>query len=145
MAQPSATLSPPSMNDRVKEQSEVAFQKQMQARTAINLWAGSQPPSLFKTGDRVWLEGKNLKLPYQSLKLVPKCHGPFRIKQMVSNVAAQLELPLAWTIHDVFHTGLLTQFKETSQYGDNFPRPPPDIIDGEEEFEVEAIINHHYF
>ena len=60
------------MNDRVEEQSEVAFQKQMQARTAINLWAGSQPQSLFKTGDRVWLEGKNLKLPYQSLKLAPK-------------------------------------------------------------------------
>ena len=73
-------LSPPSMNDRVKERSEVAFQKRMQARTAINLWAGSQPPSLFKTGDKVWLEAKNLKLPYQSLKLVPKRHGPFRIK-----------------------------------------------------------------
>ena len=133
------------MNDRVEEQSEVAFQKRMQARTAINLWAGSQPRSLFKTGDRVWLEGKNLKLPYQSLKLAPKRHGPFHIKRMVSNVAAQLELPPAWTIHDVFHTSLLTPFRETNQYGDNFPRPPPDVIDGEEEFEVEAIINHRYF
>ena len=138
-------LSPPSMNDRVEERSEVAFQKRMQARTAINLWAGSQPLGLFKTGDRVWLEAKNLKLPYQSLKLAPKRHGPFRIKRMISSVAAQLELPPAWTIHDVFHTGLLTMFKETHQYGDNFPRPPPDIIDGEEEFEVEAIINHRYF
>ena len=106
-------LSPPSMNDRVEEQSEVAIQKRMQAHTAINLWAGSQPPSLFKTGDRVWLEAKNLKLPYQSLKLMPKHHRPFYIKQMILNVAAQLELPLAWTIHDVFHTGLLTAFKET--------------------------------
>ena len=64
---------------------------------------------------------------------------------MILNVAAQLELPPAWTIHDIFHMGLLTLFRETSQYGDNFPRPPPDIIDGEEEFEVEAIINHRYF
>ena len=120
----------------------------MQARTVINLWAGSQPPGLFRTGDRVWLEGKNLKLPYQSLKLAPKCHRwhrPFRIRQMISNVAAQLELPSAWTIHNVFHTGLLSPFVETSQYGDNFPRPPPDVIDGEEEFEVKAIINHRYF
>ena len=138
-------LSPPSMNDRVEERSKVAFQKRMQARMAINLWAGSQPQSLFKAGDRVWLEGKNLKLPYQSLKLAPKRHGPFRIKRMISNVAAQLELPPAWTIHDVFHTGLLTPFRETDQYGDNFPRPPPDVIDGEEEFEVEAIINHRHF
>ena len=60
---------------------------------------------------------------------------------MISNVAAQLELPPAWTIHDIFHTGLLTPFRETSQYGDNFPSPPPDVIDGEEEYEVEAIIN----
>ena len=118
-------LSPPLMNDRVEERSEVAFQKWMQARTAINLWAGTQPPSLFETGDRVWLEGKNLKLPYQSLKLVPKRHGPFQIKRMISNVAAQLELPPAWTIHDVFHTGLLMPFRETPQYSDNFPRPPP--------------------
>ena len=94
---------------------------------------------------RVWLEGKNLKLPYQSLKLAPKCHGPFCIKCMISNVAAQLELPPAWTIHDIFHTGLLMLFRETPQYSDNFPRPPPDVIDGEEEFEVEAIINHRYF
>ena len=117
----------------------------MQACTTINLWAGSQPPSLFKTGDRVWLESKNLKLPYQSLKLVPKCHGPFCISRMISNIAARLELPPAWTIHDIFHAGLLTLFKETSQYSDNFLRPPPDVIDGEEEFEVEAIINHQYF
>jgi hypothetical protein len=136
-------LSPPSMNERVEERMEIAFQKRLQARQAINHWAGWQPPILYTIGDRVWLEGKNLKLPYQSLKLAPKHHGPFKIIRVISPVAYQLALPLAWTIHDVFHAGLLTPYRETRQYGENYPRPPPDVIDGEEEFEVEAISGHH--
>jgi hypothetical protein len=53
--------------------------------------------------------------------------------------------PPAWTIHDVFHAGLLTPYRETPEYGINFPRPPPDIVDGEKEFEVETISGHRLF
>jgi hypothetical protein len=81
------------MNERVEEQTKVAFQKRLQAHQAINHWAGRQPPTLYATGDRVWLEGKNLKLPYQSLKLTPKRHGPFKIIKVISPVAYQLALP----------------------------------------------------
>jgi hypothetical protein len=136
---------PPSMNDRVEERTEMAYWKRLQAREAINKWAGVQPSSLFKTGDRVWLEGKHLNLPYQMLKLAPKHHGPFLITKVVSPVAYRLELPPAWTIHDVFHAGLLTPYRETPEYGFNFPRPPPDIVDREKEFEVEAISGHCLF
>jgi hypothetical protein len=136
---------PPSMNDRAEERTEMAYQKRLQAREAINKWAGVQPSSLFKTGDRVWLEGKHLNLPYQTLKLAPKRHGPFLITKVISPVAYRLELPPAWTIHDVFHAGLLTPYRETPEYGVNFPRPPPDIVDGEKEFEVEAISRHRLF
>ena len=47
-----------------------------------------------------------------------------------------------WKIHPVFHATLLRQYKETDVYGANFPRPPPDIIEGEETYEVERILKH---
>jgi hypothetical protein len=42
----------------------------------------------------------------------------------------------------VFHASLLSPYQETTAHGPNFLRPPPDLIDGEEEFEVERIISH---
>ena len=136
---------PPSMNERAEERTINAHQKRVQAKAAINRWAGEPPERKFKTGDRVWLEGKNLKLPYQNLKLAPKRFGPFSITRVISPVAYQLDLPPSWTIHNVFHAGLLSPYHESTQYGANFPRPPPDVIDGEEEYEVEAIRNHRRF
>ena len=78
-------------------------------------------------------------------KLAPKHHGPFKITKRVSPVAYQLELPTAWTIHNIFHASLLTPYHETMEHGTNYMRPPPDLIEDAEEYEVEAIINYHYF
>ena len=47
-------------------------------------------------------------------------------------------------IHNVFHMDLLTPYIETQAYGENYPQPPPEIIDGKEEYEVELIIDDHY-
>ena len=44
-------------------------------------------------------------------------------------------------IHPVFHVNLLSWYKETEAHGPNYEKPPPDIIDGEPEWEVEKIIN----
>ena len=54
----------------------------------------------------------------------------------------ELELPKSCKIHLVFHAMLLTAYKETEAHGPNFTKPPPDLIQGEEEYEVEAILNH---
>ena len=45
------------------------------------------------------------------------------------------------SIHDVFHIDLLTPYNETTMHGPNFIEPPPDLIDGEEEYEVESILD----
>ena len=50
-------------------------------------------------------------------------------------------LPEQWKIHPVFHVDLLTPYKETAFHGTNYTRPPPDLIDGEEEYEVEKILD----
>ena len=98
----------------------------------------------YKVGDRVWLEAMHLKLPYQATKLNPKQYGPFPIEKVLSPVAYQLTLPNNWRIHNVFHTSLLSPYEETLTYGLNFSRPPPDLIDEEEEQEIERILSHQY-
>ena len=37
---------------------------------------------------------------------------------------------------------MLRQYKETDVYGANFPWLPPDVIEGEETYEVERILKH---
>jgi hypothetical protein len=55
-------------------------------------------------------------------------------------VVFQLELPHQWKIHNVFHASLLTPYIETELHGQNFPEPPPEIVEGDPEFEVEQIV-----
>jgi len=38
---------------------------------------------------------------------------------------------------------MLHPYQKTEQYGINFQEPPPDLIDGEPEWEVEKILNVH--
>jgi len=62
------------------------------------------------------------------------------VAAQISKVAYRLCLPSTWKIHDIFHASLLTPYKETNQHRPNFIEPPPDILEGEEEWEVEKIL-----
>ena len=42
----------------------------------------------------------------------------------------------------MFHATLLRQYNETEVYRANFPRPTPELIKGEEVYEVENILRH---
>ena len=44
-------------------------------------------------------------------------------------------------IWNAFHVSLLTPYKEMEVHGPNFDHPPPDLIEGEEEFEVERVLD----
>ena len=79
------------------------------------------------------------------MKLAPRQYGPFMVAAKISNVTYKLSLPPTWKIHDVFHASLLTPYKETDQHGPNFIEPPPDIIKGKEEWEVEKIIKERTY
>ena len=91
-----------------------------------------------KVGDLVWLEARNLAVRGMC-KLLPKWYGPYPIIERKGAVAYWLKLPSEMKIHDVFHIDLLLPYKEMEAYGPGYTRPPPDLIEGEEEYEVESI------
>jgi Chromo (CHRromatin Organisation MOdifier) domain len=101
---------------------------------------GQRQFKLLKKGKQVWLEGTNLKLSHPSAKLAPRRYGPFPIIDVISPVVYRIQLPLHWHIHDVFHVSLLTPYKETDAHGRNFSELPPDLIEGEPEYEVDQIL-----
>src|SRR6201996_9858367 len=89
--------------------------------------------------------GANLRTDQPTSKLAPRRHGHFVITQVMSPVSYRLELPHQWRIHPVFHIDLLTPYRETTMHGENYQRPPPELVDNEEEFEVEAILDSRTF
>jgi len=98
--------------------------------------------SRWKEGQEVWLDANNLSLPYGSIKLAPRRHRPFQIEKVISSVAYWLRLLPQWTIHPIFHASLLTLYVQTKEHRENYSRPPPDLIDNQEQYEVETIRSH---
>jgi hypothetical protein len=94
-----------------------------------------------KIGDLVFLDGKNLKLNYPTAKLSPKCQGPLEIIEKIGMTSYKLKTPKHWRIHNIIHGALLTPCIKTEAHGPNHLKPLPTLIDNEEEYEVEQIIN----
>jgi Integrase zinc binding domain/Chromo (CHRromatin Organisation MOdifier) domain len=137
----------PTSNQKTEDYVSKFQKNRLMAILALNKATSAHAPlsSKYSQGQRVWLEGKNLPISHGTVKLSPKCYGPFIITKLISPVASQLDLPASWNIHPVFHNNLLTPYVETNAHGPNFTRPPPDLINGEAEYEVEAIRSHRYF
>ncbi len=108
-------------------------------------WVKHKDTPKYHEGDLVWLEGCHLRTNQPTAKLVPKRHGPFQITQVMSPVNYRLKLPTQWSIHDVFHIDLLTPYHETDLHGSNYSRPAPDLVDNEEEYEIEKVLNVRHF
>ena len=78
---PSAAEGPTSItnNETVESRHQLIKEHRAAAIQALNDIAQTAPGSQYKVGDWVWLEAKQLTLPYASAKLAPKHHGPFKI------------------------------------------------------------------
>jgi len=95
-------------------------------------------------GDKVFLSTRDLHIRHRAPKLDPKFIGPYQITKRVGKVAYELALPDTMKIHPVFHISRLRKHKEGSvDWPDRVDelRPPPEIVDDEEEFEIEAILD----
>src|SRR5271168_624003 len=95
----------------------------------------------FVIGQKVWLDTRNLKTSYHK-KIAPKREGPFEIDEVLGPVTYRLKLPETWKIHNVFHAILLRPYVENEVHGGNFPHPLPELLEGQEVYEVESIIKH---
>jgi Integrase zinc binding domain/Chromo (CHRromatin Organisation MOdifier) domain len=95
----------------------------------------------FKKNQKVWLDTRNLKISHHK-KIALKREGPFEIDEVLGPVTYQLKLPESWRIHNVFHATLLRPYIKNKVYGNNYPRPLLELLEGEEVYEVETILKH---
>jgi hypothetical protein len=68
-------------------------------------------------------------------------HGPFTIVKQINIVAFQLKLQDSMKVHPVFHVSLLEPYHASTILKRTHKPPPPIIVDGEQEYEVEEILN----
>ncbi|QRV80811.1 Transposon Tf2-1 polyprotein [Ceratobasidium sp. AG-Ba] len=74
-------------------------------------------------------------------KLSAKKIGPYKVLRKEGSHAFKLELPHTLRVHPVFHTSLVSLKKE-DPFGRDPPQPPAEVTpDGEEEYEVEKILD----
>ena len=76
------------------------------------------------------------------MKLKQHWVGPFCISKVISLVAYQLELPTRWQIHPTFHASHLKAYIRHPEFEREVEPPPLVLVDGELEYEVEAILCH---
>jgi transposase InsO family protein len=101
------------------------------------------PAPEYNPGDKVYLDASDVSTSRPSKKLSHRRLGPFQIERKVGNSSYRLRLPVAMKrIHPVFNVVKLTPAPEDPIAGRRAPPPPlPEIVDGEEEWVVEEILD----
>jgi len=94
-------------------------------------------------GDLVLLSTKDLKwqmVGQCSEKLVKRFVGPYKIKAIISSNVVELKLPATVKIHPVVNVSQIKRYVDQVN-GQRKEIPQPMVIEGEEEWEVEKILN----
>jgi len=104
------------------------------------------PAPVYKPGDRVYLDASDIKTTCPSPKLSHRRLGPFEIERQVGPLAYRLKLPHGMRqLHPVFNVVKLSAAPEDLILGRKPQAPPPPIVvDGEEEWEVEEILDSRW-
>ena len=99
----------------------------------------------YEVGDLVWVSTKNIITNRPSKKLDHKMIGPYPIIKVVGS-SYQVQLPESVRIFDTFHPSLLRKASEDPLPGQINEPAPPVVIDDEEEWEVDDILDarKHY-
>jgi len=97
----------------------------------------------YKVKDLVMLSTKDLK--YQMVgrrteKLIERFVGPYKVKKIISSNTVELELPDIIKIHPVVNVSRIHKYIGQVE-GQKREQPAPVIIDREEEWKIEKILN----
>jgi len=105
------------------------------------------PAPVYKPEDRVYLDASDIKTTRPSPKLSHHRLGPFEIECQVGPLVYRLKLPHGMRqLHPVFNVVKLSAALEDLILGRKPQTPPPSIIvDGEEEWEVEEILDSRWY
>jgi hypothetical protein len=97
---------------------------------------------VYKVGDQVYLDTENLHLDWPSPKLSQRRLGPFTVTRVLSPTAVTLRLPRSWRVHPTVHVSRiwLAHVDNIAHLSNDFLAPPPIVIDGTDEYEVEEIL-----
>jgi len=104
------------------------------------------PAPVFKPGDWVYLDASDIKTTCPSPKLSHRRLGPFEIERQVGPSAYRLKLPHGLRqLHLVFNVVKLSAAPDDPIPGRKPQVPPPPIIvDGEPEWEVEEVLDSRW-
>jgi deoxyuridine 5'-triphosphate nucleotidohydrolase len=104
----------------------------------------------FQVGDFVLLNSENITVDNQreqkSKKLAQRFIGPYKIIRKISPVAYELQMPESTKVHTVFHISKLKEYKNSNSFNrTSHSRPDPILSDGQEEWEVENLMDKRIF
>jgi len=97
--------------------------------------------------DMVYLDSEDIQTTRPSKKLSHHCLGPYPVERRIGKYAYHLVLPPPMRrLHPVFNVVKLSPTPDNLIVGRrrNLP-PPPELMDGEEEYVVEKILNSRMF
>ena len=103
----------------------------------------SRRHEIYKLNDRVLLDTSDITFTIGTKKLLDKYIGPYKIIEVISDVAYKLDLPIKFRLHPVFHVSKLKRVVETDKFPDRkqLNRPAPVMkLDGKDAWYVEKII-----
>jgi hypothetical protein len=105
-----------------------------------------QPAPDLQIGDRVYLDTSDIRTTRPSQKLSHRFIGPFPVTKKVGRNTYRLRLPASMSrIHPVFNiVKLLPAPVDPIPGRQAKPPPPPELIDGEEHYEVEQVLNSRW-
>jgi len=105
------------------------------------------PAPVFNPGDKVFLDASDIRTMYPSQKLSHRRLGPFVVERWIGPMAYCLKLPHSMKqLHPVFNVVKLTPAPDDPIPGQKLTdHPPPIIINGEPEWEVEEIIDSRWY
>jgi transposase InsO family protein len=138
----------PSLDERldrladVRKEAEAALQLSKE-RMKEQFKRNKRSAHVFNVRDMVWLTAKDIKIHQKTPKLGPRQLGPYKVLEQIGDLDYCFELPSYLNLNPVFHVSRLSPWHDNSLHKP--PLPEPVVVQGEEEYEVDSIIDSRVY